>query len=147
MDIEEIIERIVDNGRIEDMEALSDILEDLMELIKKYNMDCYEKYEMQLYKMAYGNTFNKYMAESIVNKMQPYGEKWSINETKRVQDEYGLQSTNEADFYIVLNAMYNDYNNIFGENTEMYVRLADDFINDEDAKRDKIFIYFTQIPE
>ena len=64
-----------------------------------------------------------------------------------MQDEYGLQSTNEADFYIVLNAMYNDYNNIFGENTEMYVRLADDFINDEDAKRDKIFIYFTQIPE
>ena len=29
----------------------------------------------------------------------------------------------------------------------MYVRLADDFINDEDAKKDKIFIYFTQIPE
>ncbi len=147
MDIEEIIEKIVDNGRVEDMETLSDILEDLMELIERYAPDCYKEYEMQLYKMAFGNVLDKKMAEEIVNKMQPYGEKWSINETKRVQNEFGLHSISEVDFYTVLNAMYNDYNNIFGENTEMYVRLADDFINDEDAKRDKVFLYFTTLSE
>lgn len=147
MDIEEIIEKIVDNGRVEDMETLSDILEDLMELIERYDPDCYKEYEMQLYKMAFGNVLDKKMAEEIVNKMQPYGEKWSINETKRVQNEFGLSNISEVDFYTVLNAMYNDYNNIFGENVEMYVRLAEDFINDQDAKRDKVFLYFTTLVE
>lgn len=50
MDIEEIIQKIVDNGRVEDMETLSDILEDTMELIQKYDPDCYKEYEMELYK-------------------------------------------------------------------------------------------------
>ena len=37
MDIEEYIERIVDNGKIEDMQELSDMLEDTMEIIKDYD--------------------------------------------------------------------------------------------------------------
>ena len=41
MDIEEYIEKIVDNGRIEDMQELSDMLEDTMEIIKDYDEKCY----------------------------------------------------------------------------------------------------------
>ena len=53
MDIEEIIQKIVDNGKVEDMKTLSDILEDTMEELKKYDQDCFNEYMMELYKMAY----------------------------------------------------------------------------------------------
>jgi len=146
MDIEEIIQRVVDNGNIEDMHTLSDILEDTMEIIKKYDEDCYKKYEMELYKMAYGNNLSRKMAEDIVSQMRPYRKRWSIEETQRIQDEYGLNNINPVDFFIVMNSAYNDYKDLFDENVEMYVRFTNDFINDEDAKEDKVFLYFTEIP-
>ena len=146
MDIEDIIQRIVDNGDVEHMHILSDILEDVMEELKKYDKDCYEKYEMKLYKMAYGTNLTKSMAEKIVSKMRPYGEKWSIEQTEELQRQYGITNINSVDFYTVLNSAFNDYNDIFGDNIETYVRFTIDFINDEDAKKDKIFLYFTTIP-
>jgi len=76
LDIEEYIEKIVDNGKIEDMQELSDMLEDTMEIIKDYDKDCYKEMEMKLYKMAYGSHLNKSMAQDIVNKMRPF--RWKV---------------------------------------------------------------------
>lgn len=146
MDIEDMVQRIVDSGNVEYMHTLSDILDDVLEEICKYDKDKYKQYELKLYKLAYGNTFTREMAEEIVSKMRPYGTKWSIEETKQIQSQYGMNDISPADFFIVLNMAYNDYNDIFNENIEMYVRFVDDFINDEDAKEDKTFIYFTTIP-
>lgn len=147
MDIEEIIEKIVDNGRIEDMEALSNILEDLMELIQKYDPDCYKEYEMELYKMAFGNVIDKKMAQQIVEKMRPFGMRWNIMETQQIQEQYGLQDIKKTDFFVVINSAYNDYRDIFGEDLEGYVKFTTDFIRDEDAKSDKVFLYFTTLSE
>ena len=147
MDIEEYIERIVDNGKIEDMQELSDMLEDTMEIIKDYDKDCYKDFEMKLYKMAYGNHLNKSMAEKIVNKMRPYGMKWDIEQTKDIQRQRGINDIPEVDFFIVINSAYNDYKDLFGEDLESYIRFTIDFIKDEDAKEGKVFAYFTQIVE
>lgn len=146
MDIEKIIQRIVDNGSVEDMHTLSDILEETMEIIKKYDPKCLKKYELELYKMAYGNTLSKELAEEIVYYMRPTGKRWSIEETSRIQEEYGLD-VREVDFYIVMNSAYNDYHNLFGEDVESYIKFSLDFINDEDAKKDKVFLYYTTIPD
>ena len=146
MDIEEIIETIVNNGRVEDMRELSDMLEDTLEDFKEYYPEEYKKYEIKRYEMAYGCVLNEEMAKDIVRKMRPYGEKWRIEETSNIQRDYGL-NFREPDFYIVMNSAYNDYNNIFRDNIEMYVQFASDFINDEDAKRDKVYLYYTTIPE
>ena len=89
MDIDDYIERIIEKGDIRDMNTLSDILEELMKVVKDYDTECYKKYEMELYKMAYGNTLSKELAEKIVNKMKPYGEKWTMNETMDIQERYG----------------------------------------------------------
>ena len=147
MDIEEIIQTIVDNGKIEDMHSLSNILEDVIKIIKDYDYECYEKYEMELYKMAYGNTFNRKMAEEIVSNMKPYGKKWSLDETKEMQDRYGIQNIKPIDFFLVLNSAYNDFKDIFEDDIEMYIKYAIDFIEDEDAKPDKVFLYYTTIVE
>ena len=146
MDIEEIIEKIVDNGRVEDMRELSDILEDTIETLKEYYPEEYKKYEKKLYEMAYGCVLNKDMAHEIVSKMRPYGEKWRMEETSNMQRNYGL-NFREPDFYVVINSAYNDYNDLFGDDIEKYVRFTNDFINDEDAKSDKVYIYYTMIPQ
>lgn len=144
MDIEEYIERIVDNGKIEDMEILSDMLEDTMEIIKDYDEKCYKEFEMKLYKMAYGNHLNKSMAQDIVNKMRPYGMRWSIEETESMQRQRGIEDIPKADFFVVINSAYNDYKDIFGEDLEGYIRFTIDFIKDEDAKEGKVFKYFVE---
>lgn len=145
MDIEKIIQRIVDNGNVEDMHSLSDVLEDTMEILKKYDEKCFKKYELELYKMAYGNTLSKELAEEIVYYMRPTGKRWSMEETKKLQEQYGL-NVRDVDFYIVMNSAYNDYYDIFGENIDDYIKFSLDFINDEDAKQDKVFLYYTTIP-
>lgn len=145
MDIEEIIQVIVDNGKIEDMQELSDMLEDTIEMLEQYYPEKYKEYEKDLYEMAFGCVLNEEMAKEIVSKMQPYAEKWTIEETARMQQERGL-NFREPDFYIVINSAYNDYNDIFMEDIEKYVRFTNDFINDEDAKPDKVYLYYTTIP-
>lgn len=147
MDIEEYIEKIVDNGKIEDMETLSDMLEDTMEIIKDYDKECYKEFEMKLYKMAYGNHLNKSMAEEIVHKMRPFGERFSFEETKNLQRQRGINDIDECEFYVVINSAYNDYKDLFNEDIESYIRFTIDFIKDEDAKEGKVFTYFTQIVE
>lgn len=142
MDIEEIIQVIVDNGRIEDMRTLSDMLEDTLEELQNYDKECYDKYMMELYKMAYGNTLNKQMAEEIVANMRPYAQRWSMQETQEIQDRYGIDNIRAVDFYVVMNSAFNDYRNLFDDNTDMYVKFTMDFINDEDAKEGKVFKYF-----
>lgn len=146
MDIEEYIEKIVDNGKIEDMETLSDMLEDTMEIIKDYDKECYKEFEMKLYKMAYGNHLNKSMAEEIVHKMRPFAERWSFEETRDLQRQRGINDIDEVEFYVVINSAYNDYKDLFNEDIESYIRFTIDFIKDEDAKQDKVFIYYTEIP-
>ena len=104
MDIEEYIEKIVDNGKIEDMQELSEMLEDTMEIIKDYDKECYKEMEMKLYKMAYGNHLNKSMAEEIVHKMRPYGERWSFEEVEQIQRQRGINDIDPIEFYVVLNS-------------------------------------------
>ena len=145
MDIEEYIEKIVDNGKIEDMEELSDMLEDTMEIIKDYDKECYKEMEMKLYKMAYGSHLNKSMAQDIVHKMRPFGERWSYEEAESIQRQRGINDIDTPSFYTVLNSAYNDYKDIFSEDVEGYIRFTIDFIKDEDAKEGKVFKYFTEI--
>lgn len=143
MDIEEYIERIVDNGKIEDMETLSDMLEDTMEIIKDYDEKCYKDFEMKLYKMAYGNHLNKSMAEDIVNKMRPFGKHWDYEETKNLQEQRGINDIDPTSFYTVINYAYNVYKNLFSEDIEGYIRFTVDFINNENMTEEKLFKFFT----
>lgn len=146
MDIEECIQRIVDNGKIEDMDKLSEILEDVLEHLEECDYDKYKKYEMELYMMAYGKVLSEEMAMDIVEKMRPYRMKWSIDETRRMQQDYGIGNVRDVDFFVVMNSAYNDYNDIFRDDVDGYIKYTMDFINDEDAKEDKVFIYYTEIP-
>jgi hydrogenase maturation factor HypE len=145
MDIEKCIDRIVSNGISEDMHKLNDILIDLLEFVEDYDEKTYKKYEMAIYEIAYGKKLTREMAESVVNKMKPYGMRWSFEESRQLMQEYGVNDVDEIDFFVVINSAFNDYRDLFNDNIDMYIKFAIDFIRDEDAKDGKVFIYFTQI--
>lgn len=146
-EVKEYIRKIVDEGSQNEMEELSMILDEAVCVIKDYDEDLYKDYLMRMYRMAYGNVLSRSMAEDIVKSMKPYGMRWSLDETKRVQEDYGLSSIRDVDFFVVINSAYNDYRDLFGDNLENYVRFTRNFINDEDAKEGKVFLYFTTIPD
>ena len=60
--------------------------------------------------------------------------------------QYGFNDISDVDFWIVMNSAYNDYRDLFKDNIEIYAKWSYAFINDEDAKDGKVFIYFTKIP-
>ena len=144
MNIEHYIRKIVDEGNRNEMEELSDILEEVIDLIKEYDEEAYKKYAMCLHKMAYGEVLSEDMADDIIRKMQPYGMKWALNEAEEIQNRYGID-VRPIDFWVVLNSSYNDFKDVFGDNLDMYVRYTEAFINDEDAKPGKVFKYFTTL--
>lgn len=147
MKIREYIKKIGENKKIEDMQELGDMLADIIYSTKESHHDLYEKYKMKLYKMAYGEVLTEDMAKDIVHEMKPSGEHWSIDQTSEVKKQYGLNNISDVDFYTVMNMAWNDYKDIFGDNLEMYVNYSKAFIEDEDAKKGKVFIYFTKIPK
>lgn len=147
MHIKKYIREIVDDGSQQDMEKLADILEEVIEDMQEFDPQSYAKYEMCLYKMAYGEQLTEDLAQEIVNKMKPYGENFSLEQSREIQDRYSINNINDIDFYVVINSAFNDYRNLFGDDIEMYAMYTKDFIEDEDAKPKKVFRYFTQIIE
>lgn len=137
MDIEEYIEKIIENGRIEDMEELSDMLEDTMEIIKDYDSECYEKMELKLYKMAYGNKLPDSIKIKWVENMRPLG-RWQIQDMQDIYSRYGVDMPLYS-LYVIMNMLYSDMKRAIGEvNSEedvlKYIQASNDWYYDEDAK-------------
>lgn len=153
MDIEEIIQRIVDNGRIEDMRTLSDMLEDTLEELQNYDKECYDKYMMELYVLAYGKVLTDNMKREWVKKMRPMS-KWTEEEVKNIVSQYGFEVPYMSAF-VILNMLYSDMESAFGdgndeESLKRYLRGTRDWYFDEDAKVDgeeKLFNYKKYIVE
>lgn len=147
MKIRKYIEKIGENKNPEDMQKLGDMLAEIIYSMKESHHELYEKYKMELYVMAYGEVLTEEMAEDIVHKMKPDGEHWDIGTTTEVKNKYGLNEITIVDFYIVMNMAHNDYKGVFGDDLDMYVKYSKAFIEDKDAKKGKVFKYFTEIPE
>lgn len=145
MHIRKYIRKIVDDGSQQDMEKLADILEEVIEDMQEFDPQSYAKYEMCLYKMAYGEQLTEELAQEIVNKMKPYGMRWTLDESEKIQRDYGMENINPVDFFVVINSAFNDYRDLLQDDLSNYVKFTDAFINDEDAKKGKVFKYFTAI--
>lgn len=136
--IREYIHKIVDSGNADDMEKLGDILEDVLYSLKRHNEECYNKYMMELYIMANGEVFTDEMAEKVVVAMKPYGKHWEKDQTTEVMKNAGF-GYDKNDFFVVMNMAYNDYHKLFGENVESYIKFANLYLSDPDAKPNKAF--------
>lgn len=151
IDIEEIIQRIIDNGNIQDMHTLSEILEDTMEIIEKYDEECYKEYEMELYTMAYGKKLPDKIKFEWVKNMKPIA-RWGLEEIKDIYSRYDIDIPLYS-FFVIINLLYSDMKNSLGqiENEEdltKYIQATNDWYYDEDAKNTeeaKLLAYWKHI--
>ena len=137
--MKEYLQMIVDNGKKQDMECLSDILIELMYELKESNHYEYEEYKRKIIGMAYDYKINGELAYDIVTDMRPRGEYWDKDTIISV---VGNQP-NINDIYVVMNSLANDYGDVISlEDVETYVKMTNAWLNDVDAKRDKVWWYF-----
>lgn len=145
MKIKEMLNVIIDKGNVKDMYKLNEMLNELICDLKEQNPRLYKEYKKELMGIAYDYKFDYNMAKEIVDNMQPLGEYWDIETTNKAKKDYNLD-VDVCDFYIVMNSLINDYNKVISkDDAEIYIKMANAFINDEDAVKDKVWIYFTNI--
>lgn len=144
MEIRKYIDKIVENNKKEDMEKLSTMLSEIIYKTKEAHPDMYSHYKMCLYETAYGKKLNKDMAEEWVMNMRPAGQHWTMAEAEEVIKAKNLKAT-AIDYYVVINMMYNDYYKLVKDNEELALELAEQWLDDEDAKENKLFEYWKHV--
>lgn len=144
MKVKEILGVIIDKGKVEDMYKLNEMLNNLVCDLKEQKPKLYKEYKRELYEIAYGNVILKDKAEEIVSNMKPFGEHYTLEEANEIKETYSLKHTN-TDIYLVINSLYNDYQELFDSNDEMYAKLTKLWLNDEDSVEDKVYEYFMNI--
>ena len=121
-------------------EKIKEIIEMLLCDVKGSNYGLYEHINSELYEMAYGMKINEEMAIKWVEDMKPLGEYWSMETISSLNNPHRLE-----DFYVVMNSLVNDYGNIINkEEVETYIKMADAWLDDIDAKEYKVWKYFVE---
>ena len=139
MEIEKYIRKIVNDGDRQEMEELSDILVEVVDIIKKYDEDCYRKYKMELYEMAYGKVLTDDIKREWVMKMRP-SPKWTEEQVMSLTDRYGIEVPYMSAF-VIINMLYSDMKSALGtgddeDSLNRYLKATTDWYYDEDAKVD-----------
>ena len=141
MKIKELIHKIGEEKDVEKMRSLGRLFEKAMCELEIAHKEKYDEYVCELYEIAYGEKLTEELASRWIMSMKPYGLKWNLEQTSNVLKEQGLD-LDKIDFWAVMNAMYNDYFSIFGDDVEKYFELAKNFICDEDAAPNKVYLYW-----
>lgn len=135
------IDKIVENGKHEDMECLSDMLVDLLYDLKERNYNEFKKYKNKLKGMAYDYKIDEDLAIEIVSDMTPLGEYWSMDTIRSVVGNID----NLCDVYVVMNSLANDYKDVISlDDVDKYVAMTKAWIMDEDAPENKVWWYFVR---
>ena len=144
MEIKKYIDKIVLNNKKEDMEYLSELLEEIIYKMKESHYEMYEHYKMCLYEKAYGKKLSEEMAHEWVESMANTGEHWTIEETTNAMRKLNY-NLDIIDFYVVANMMYSDYFELVQEDELLALKLAKKWLEDKDAVDDKLYNYWKYI--
>lgn len=84
----------------------------------------------------------------IENEDGSKGPKWGMDETKRIMKQKGIE-VDPMTFWVVMNALYSDYCNVFKKHNvstiDLYADLACAWIMDKDAVKDKAGAYYMDV--
>lgn len=123
-------------------DQIIDVLEMLMCEVKETDEHLYKHIKGELYEMVHGKHITHSIAEEWVESMYPVGQYWSMQDTTKVMYELGFNH-DEVEFYVVANMLKNDYNNVLDDG--MVLNLAHYWLDDKDAKDDKLYEYWKHI--
>lgn len=149
--IKENIIKIVDDGDRNEMEELSDMLQEVIEIVFKYDENKGKEYEMDLHEMAWGKKLTDNMKRQWVEEMKPSA-KWSEETVRRIIDDYGVDIP-PLSAYVIMNMMYSDLKKALGEGEDeeslrRYVQATKDWYYDLDAvntEEAKLYCYWKNI--
>ena len=127
-----------------DICALADVADMLLDSIKESDPSFYKHAESVLYEAYYGKKLTRELAEKKIHSMKPHGMKWTYEQTNQVMIEHGMNYDN-ADFWFVMNLMYNRYYPMYDEDLERYFEASRIFLDDENANEGKAYLYATKI--
>jgi len=142
----EYTQKIIENGSKEGMILLNELFNEAMEHIINCDSKMCKDIESKLYEYVYGKKVNEEMAKKWVENMKPVGEHWNIEQIQSAIQSLGY-NVDVIDFYAVVNMIYNDFNNLVKDNEEMCLKMAYDWLDDEDAVSDKLYEYYKHIPK
>lgn len=145
MVIKEYLQKIIENGNIEDMKELSCMLDESIHKVKECDPDWFERKKLKLYEMSHGKIVDEAMAKEWVNSMKPVGMHWNIEDTTNAMQKMGYNNLDRIQFFVVANMMYNDHYEIVKDNEEMALKLAKDWLDDIDAKESKLYEYWKYV--
>ena len=145
-EINKYVENILSSADENKFKEMGEYIECLLE---KIDDEYVEDMERWLYEISEGRVLNERRAAELIEGMKPFGKKWELADTENVRNSMGAEYADirPVDFWIVMNSAYNDYNDLFKEDTGLYARYSKDFIKDEDAVEDKIYYYYSMIPK
>lgn len=120
------------------------VAEEMMDKLHRRDPDLYDETIERLERIAYRISRNE--AEQIVRNMRPKGQYWSYSQVEDLLRSKGITS-DVVNWYLVMNMVYNDYcgtAKAFGlqNDVNFFFHLAQDFIEDPDAKPMKVERYF-----
>lgn len=140
--IKTYVDKIVQNGKQEDMEELGEIFSNVMHELKEYNKDDYMEYKHKLCGMAYDYQIDRELAHEIVENMKPLGEYWNI---ETIASVIGNDTHRLEEMYVVMNSLANDYSNVIStDEVETYIKMARAWLDDVDQKEHKFWNYFVK---
>ena len=135
-----IIEDIVEQSNPHTMKKLGCIFTEMLDELKLTDYEKYKQLEFKMYCMVYGKHLTEDVAKnwvkSMVNKDGTKGEHWTITQTSQYAGKHDVN-----DWYAAMNMVYSDYYNPKFDNN-VYVELANDYLNDNDVSEGKLLKYY-----
>lgn len=141
------IRHIIEYGKKDDMEALEDLFNEVVEDLREDDKDKYCEIAYKIHKIAYDGHLGEELAKKWVscmeNKDGTKGGHWTWEETENVRQQYAPH-LDKSDFFAIANMVYSDYYNPrFDTNT--YVQLAIDWLDDKDVGGNKTLKYYMKV--
>ncbi len=142
--IKTYMDKIIENGKHEDMEQIEEYFYKLMCKVHMVDPDMTKWIKEDLKEMAYGKVITEEMAHEWVYSMKPCGQYWTMEETNNAMKSLGY-NLDPIHFYIVANMQFNDQHNLVKDNEELALKMAYNWLKDTDAVKDKLYEYYKHI--
>ena len=116
--------------------------------LNQKNLECLAlMFQVKKYMKRMCHGFSREDAREWVSEMYPPA-RWTMDQTTAVMRQRGYDREPYV-FWAVMNSLFSDYGKTMAkynaDSPEIWADLAEDFINDDDAKKDKIGLYWREI--
>lgn len=129
-------------GNHEKEKEIHEILGCALMKLKAHDEHDFVHMMLKVHCVAVGPHFDEYMAKKAVAAMHnvdgTHGEHWSFEETSNLANQHGVKKL--GDWYYALNSLHSDLSHIYGNDVNVYAKIAKAlYFDDPDMPDGKLF--------